>query len=87
MDISARGHFGTADVSARWTFRHGDFSALDVSARVFWAHFSLGIFRADISARGRFGTVDISARGFFGTGRFGMEFLAHLSEILAVQHF
>ena len=53
---------------------------MDVSARVFWAHFSLGIFRADISASGRFGTVDISARGFFGTGRFGTGFFgAHFS--------
>jgi len=68
------------DISAWWTFRHGDFLALDVSARVFGAHFCLGIFRADITASGRFGMVDISARGFFGTGRFGTGFFgAHFS--------
>ena len=72
--------FRHVDISAWWTFRHRDFSALDVSARVFWAHFSLGIFRADISASGRFGMVDISARGFFGTGHFGTGFFgAHFS--------
>jgi hypothetical protein len=38
------GHFGTVDISAQWTFRHGDFSALDVSARVLSAHFSSWIF-------------------------------------------
>ena len=44
VNISACGHFGTADVSARWTFRHGDFSTLDFSAQVFSAHFRSGIF-------------------------------------------
>ena len=64
--------FRHVDISAWWTFRHGDFSALDVSARVFWAHFSLGIFREDISAR-----------GFFGTGRFG-QYLGYLSKPFCV---
>ena len=65
------------DVSAWWTFRHEDFSALDISALVFLGHILVGdfFFDVDISARGHFGTVDISARGFFGTGRFGTGFL------------
>ena len=70
VDVSAPWTFRHMDVSARWTFWHRDFSALDVSARVFWAHFSLGIFRADISAR-----------GFFGTGRFGTGFSGTLFSI------
>ena len=70
-DISTCGRFGTVDISAQWTFRHGDFSALDVLARVFWAHFSWRIF----------------CRGHFRTGHFGTEILAHLCKVLEIQHF
>ena len=36
------------DVSARWTFRHEDFSALDISALVFLGHILVGDFFFDV---------------------------------------
>ena len=36
------------DVSARWTFRHEDFSAPDVSALVFLGHILVGDFFFDV---------------------------------------
>ena len=51
--------FRHVDISARWTFWHRDFSALDISARVFSAHFRLGIFLTFKN----FGTLDI-IKGF-----------------------
>ena len=44
----------------QWTFRHGHFGSLDISACV---HFGT----RDVSARGPFGTRDVSAHGRFGT--------------------
>ena len=51
--------FRHVDISARWTFWHRDFSALDISARVFSAHFRLGIFLTFKN----FGTLDMM-KGF-----------------------